>query len=182
MNHKKIFLAALLCMINFQAQAFNIFDALYIASTFIGLPNPTEIIDGIEYQIIHSYQVKRLISKVKNFPIKTIEYKKFMTKKGIIATQHVIDGTIFTVKNINYFVRSLIHNSEKIYETRKTSLAQQQIVIDSDEAIAIMNDVRFLTFTKLEMIPGTSTEIGKYSGLVATGSYFTANNINYIVQ
>lgn len=169
-------------MINFQTQAFNIFDAIHIASTFIGLSNPTEIIDGIEYQVIHSYQVKGLISKIKNFPIKTIEYKKIITKKDIITTQHAIDGTIFTVKKIHYIVRSLIHNSEKIYEIRKTLLGQRQIVIDSDEAIAIMNDVRFLTFTKLEITPDTSTEIGVYSGHVAAGSYFTANNINYIVQ
>jgi hypothetical protein len=45
-----------------------------------------------------------------------------------------------------------------------------------------MNDVRFLTFTKLEITPDTSTEIGKYSGHMVAGSYFTANNINYIVQ
>ncbi|AXK60145.1 hypothetical protein [Candidatus Chromulinivorax destructor] len=182
MNHKKFIITALLCMLSMQVQAFNIKDTFNNVCAFMGIANATEIIDGKKHHVIYSYQAHKIISKIKDFSTETLTYKYLQTNNTTIATKHIIDGTIFVADGMYYIVRSSLHNSTKIYQTQKTIFGYEQIIIDPTEALAIMNDTRFLTFTHFEVTSTVPTRVGKYSGYVAPGSYFTSNGINYIVQ
>lgn len=182
MNHKKFIIAALLCILPIQAAAFNIKDTFNNVCAFMGIANTTEIIDGKKHHVVYSYQAHKIISKIKDFSTETLTYKYLKTNNTTIITKHIIDGTILSADGMHYIVRSCLHNSTKIYKTQKTMFGYEQIIIDPIEALAIMNDTRFLTFTHFQVPETPQTRVGKYSGYVAPGSYFTSNGINYIVQ
>lgn len=183
MNCKKIILAAALCLTTYQAHAYTFQDVVNAACVFIGLSNPTEMIDGVKHEIVSSYQAASLITQLKDISENVIVYKHFKTTDEIIMTKHIVDGTVFMVGDIVYVVRSSLHNYNKTYATQKTFFGSQQIVIDSQEGIAIMNDAKSLSYVSIQITGFVVQVAGKIKhGDLADGSSFTANGINYVVR
>ena len=133
--------------------------------------------------IVSSYQADSLIAQIKNISENTIVYKYFKTKDEIITTKHIVDGTVFTVEDIAYVVRSSLYNYDKIYATRTTFFGSQQIVVNSQEGIAIMNDAKYLSCVSIQITGFAVLSGGKIKhGYLENGSSFTANDIHYVVR
>ena len=164
-------------------QAFTFEDAVHAVCVFIVLSNPIEIIDGVKHEIVSSYLAISLLKQVKNISEDAIVHKFFKTTDEIIMTQHIVDGTVFTVNDSAYVVRSSLHNYNKIYETRRTFFGSQQIVVNSREGIAIMNDTRYLSYVSIQITGFALQVAGKIiHGDLPDGSSFTANDIHYVVR
>lgn len=192
MNYKK-YLLITLCLTNCQMQAFDIVDVVIATYLYLATSNPDTSQIAADQKILnYSHQVHNTIQWSWKLDDCQITYKCFKTKDAEIKTEHVAHGSSFTADNQKYIVISHLQNTEKIYETRITLFGYKQIVINSHEALAIMNDTAYLTFTDYEIIGSLFNSRRKSSlleydwmyktGIVLNGSSFTARGIHYFVQ
>jgi len=182
MNSKKLMLVAFFSLMNFSVQAFTVQDVIHAVAVFIGLKNPTEVIDGLTYEILSSKQANGFIASGKMRDVKGLKYKKFVTVNEVVQTEHIVDGETFKIDETLYIVRTSLFNNNQVYKTKITFFGYQQIILDSNEAIAIINDTTSLRYVSMQFTGGFVQSGGKiWHGKLENGSTFTADGIHYLV-
>jgi len=182
----KIYFCFALLLSHHDIQAITMSNVIQAACTFLGFYEEDQEV------ISYSYKAERMINNNKDsIKENKVTYKHFKTKNGCIQTKHIINGSSFTVNNKKYIVRSNFENTDKIYQTTTTLFGYQQVLVSPLEGLYIMNDAPYITFANYTLLApfssGSHSSLYSYNflpkiGLLADGSFFTAEGIHYLVQ